>query len=120
MLSYIVGDPLEDYPDCDVAKQLNEEGYFSGTKQPFSVRIVAKLRKCYGLKSHYERLREAGLLTVNEIALILGIDHSTVNVWRRDGRLACRATTAKGDYLYEVPGDNPPKKYQWQRRVRAK
>lgn len=111
---------LDDYPDCDVAKRLNEEGYISGTGQPFSARIVAKLRKCYGLKSYYDRLREAGLLTVNEIALMLGIDPSTVKVWRREGRLACRATTAKGNYLYEDPGDNPPEKYQWQRRVRAK
>ena len=49
---------------------------------------------------------------MDEVAAILGIDQSTVNVWRRLGRLKCRATTTKGEYLYENPSDNPPKKHQ--------
>ena len=107
---------LDHYPDHDIAKQLNEQGYFSGTGRPFSTKIVARLRKSYGLESHYNRMRKAGMLTANEIALILNVDQATVNIWRRNGRLNGRATTAKGDYLYEAPGDNPPIKYQWQRQ----
>ncbi len=108
---------LDNFPDCDVARQLNGKGYLSGTGHPFSVRIVAKLRKAYGIESHYDRLRDAGFLTVDEIALALGVDQTTVNIWRRNGRLKCRATTARGDYLYAPPGDNPPKKYQRQQPV---
>ena len=103
---------LDNGPDCDVARQLNEGGYLSGTGQPFSVRILAKIRKQYGIKSHCDRLRDAGMLTVDEIAVMLGVDQTTVNIWRRNGRLKCRATTARGDYLYALPGDNSPKKYQ--------
>ena len=103
---------LDKYHDEEVAKELNERGYLSGTGHPFSVRIIAKLRKRYDLKSHYDRLRAVGMLTADEVAAILGIDQSTVNVWRRLGRLKCRATTTKGEYLYENPSDNQPKKHQ--------
>ena len=45
---------LDKYHDEEVAKELNERGYLSGTGHPFSVRIIAKLRKRYDLKSHYD------------------------------------------------------------------
>lgn len=106
---------LDNFMDLDVARHLNEKGCLSGTRHPFSRTIIAKLRKTYGLKSHYDRLREAGMLTEEEIASILGLDQKTVGIWRRNGLLVCRATTKRGDYLYEDPGDNPPQKYQRQR-----
>lgn len=111
---------LENYTDFDVARQLNERGCLSGTGHQFNKIIVARLRKAYGLKSYHDRLREAGMLTVDEVASILGVDQGTVGKWRRSGFLVSRATTERGDYLYEDPGDNPHQKYQHQRKKSTK
>ena len=60
------------------------------------------------------------MLTVDEMASLLNVDQTTISIWRRNGLLNSYATTARGDYLYEHPGDNPPQKYAWQRAVSRK
>ena len=64
---------LDQVTEDAIAHQLNAQGVSSGTGQPFTARIVARLRREYGLKSRYERLREAGLLTAEEIAQQLAV-----------------------------------------------
>ena len=108
---------LDKYPDHEVAGKLNETGYLSGTGNPFNTQYVARLRKTYDLKSHYDRLREAGILTIDEMALKLDAHPKTVGFWRRNGVLKSRATTVRGDHLYEDPGENPPVKYDRQKTV---
>jgi hypothetical protein len=106
---------LDKHSDHKVAENLNEMGCLSGTGNPFNTRYVARLRKTYDLKSHYDRLREAGMLTIDEIAFKLDTCPATVGIWRRNGVLKYRATTVSGDYLYEDPGDNAPVKYERQK-----
>ena len=106
---------LEDDTDAKVAQRLNAEGRRPGMGGVFHSRLVARLRKDYGLPSRYERLRGRGLLTQTEIAERLGIDPKTVQKWRRQGRLPGQAYSDKPEYLYEDPGKAPPLKYQWQR-----
>jgi hypothetical protein len=84
----------------------------SGERKTFTARIVARIQRSYGLKSRYDRLREAGLLTVEEMARRLGLSTARVNIWRRHGLLRAHAYNDKSDYLYEHPGDNPPRKAQ--------
>ncbi len=74
---------LEDYTDSQVAEQLNAQQQRSGMDRPFHARIVARLRRDYGLKSRYQRLRERGLLSVEEIAEQLRVSPSRVVTWRR-------------------------------------
>ena len=69
---------LDSHRDSDVARILNERGRVSGMGGPLHRRIVQQIRKVYGLKSRYERLRERGLLTVNEMAGHLGVTPGTV------------------------------------------
>jgi hypothetical protein len=108
-------DRLLDHATEDaIARQLNAQGVLSGTGQPFTARIVARLRRTYGLKSRYERLRELGFLRAEELAQDLQICVSTVHVWRRDGRLQAQAYNDKGEYLYAPLGDQRPLKYAWQ------
>ena len=58
-------DALRDHhTDGQIAHILNERGYRSGTGRRFHARIVHGLARSYRLKSRYDRLREAGLLTV--------------------------------------------------------
>lgn len=106
---------LEHCTDQQIADQLNARGLRSGTESRFNQRIIAKLRNAYDLKSRYDRLRDAGMLTGHEIAQQLGVCVDTVKLWRHAGRLKAHALNHKGEYLYEPLGDYPPIKYAWQR-----
>lgn len=94
---------LDDFTDRQVAQTLNERGRRSGKGEPFSATIVARLRKTYGLTDRYTRLRERGLLTVQEIAAKLGVSTRTIKVWRQAGLLIGHAFTEKPECLYELP-----------------
>lgn len=110
----VIDQLLNDYTDSQVAEHLNAQGLRSGTGKSFHSTVVAKLRRAYGLRSRYERLRDAGMLTAEEIAQQLDISVASVKEWRRAGRLKAHTTTGKGDYLYEPLGEHPPVKYAWQ------
>ena len=52
------------------------------------------------------------MLTVDEMAVMLGITPQWVKIWNRQGLLRGHAYTDKNDCLFEHPGDNPPRKAQ--------
>ena len=96
----------------EIATQLNARGLRSGEGQAFTAVIVARIQERYHLLPRYDRLRQAGLLTREEMATLLGISQSQVKVWRQQGLLRGHAYTAKPDWLYEHPGAHPPRKAQ--------
>jgi hypothetical protein len=106
---------LERHTEGEIAVILNEQGYRSGSGKVFHLKIISKLRRAYGLKTRYERLREAGLLTKKEIATRLGVSVSTVDIWRTHGILRARRYDDRNARLYEDPGPNPPVKAQGQK-----
>ena len=73
---------LDQYTDGEIAAQLNQQGLRSGKGGRFRCITIANIRRSYRLKSRYDRLREAGMLTVREIADSLGISTSTAHAWR--------------------------------------
>jgi len=95
-----------------IALLLNDRGLHSGEGNAFTARIVARIRRRYGLTSRYDRLRKAGMLTVDEMAAMLGITTQCVKIWNRHGLLRGHAYSDKNDCLFEHPGDNPPRKTQ--------
>jgi DNA invertase Pin-like site-specific DNA recombinase len=103
---------LENHGETEIAAELNRRGYRSGTGGLFTPRLVKGLRYTYALKTRYDRLREAGTLTLDEMAQQLGITPGTVKIWRRHGLLKGHPYNDKGEYLYEPLGDNPPVKTQ--------
>jgi hypothetical protein len=62
---------LNECTDEAIATHLNRNGFTSGKGGSFTTRAVARLRSQYQLKSRYDRLREAGMLTQTEIAKAL-------------------------------------------------
>jgi uncharacterized protein YjcR len=74
--------------------------------------LVQRLRRDYALKTRYDRLRDDGMLTLTEIADLLGVSTHTVKAWRRRGLLLAHAYNDKNERVYEHPGDNPPVKAQ--------
>jgi DNA invertase Pin-like site-specific DNA recombinase len=103
---------LNDCTDTEVATRLNQDGFKSGKERSFTTRLVARLRRQFQLKSRYDRLREAGMLTEEEIAEALGVHFSTVRHWRNHGLLLAHPYNAKNECLYEPPGDDRPMKQQ--------
>ena len=101
------------HTDKEIAQILNERGMRSGEGRALHRLMVRRIRLAYGLKSRYERLREAGYLTGAEIATELGVAVDTVKAWRYKGWLRATAYDDKPHYLYAPLGADPPKKYRW-------
>jgi DNA invertase Pin-like site-specific DNA recombinase len=102
----------DDYTDKQIVEILNQRGALSGCGQRFNSRIVAHLRREYQLKARYDRLREKGLLTLEEMSARLGIGPKCVIAWRNHGLLRAYPVNDRDDWLYEDPGPNPPRKAQ--------
>jgi DNA invertase Pin-like site-specific DNA recombinase len=103
---------LDHHTHQEISAFLNERGLRSGKDQTFTTRYIARLQRNYKLKPRYDRLRESGMLTAQEIAQALRVNPKTIRIWRTHGLLQAHAYTDKGDYLYEPPGKDAPKKAQ--------
>ncbi len=99
----------EEHTDSQIAAILEQRGFTSGTGQPLHARLIRQIRTAYQLRSHTERLREQGLLTLNEIARRLGISPNTVKTWRDAGLLTGRFANDKGEYMYHLPPADLPR-----------
>ncbi|HZN73641.1 MAG TPA: hypothetical protein VFC00_18375 [Micromonosporaceae bacterium] len=99
----------EEHTDSQIAAILEQRGFTSGTGQPLHARLIRQIRVAYQLSSHTQRLRDQGLLTLNEIARQLGISPNTVKSWRNKGLLTGRFANDKGEYLYQLPDPNLPR-----------
>lgn len=106
---------LDHHTEAQIAALLNERGRLSGQGKPFHTAMVRRIRTSYNLRTRYERLCEAGMLTVTEMADRLGVAPQTVNIWRRHGLLRAHACNDKPQYLYESMGEDPPLKQQGQK-----
>jgi hypothetical protein len=106
---------LDTHTEMEIAPMLNRMGLQSGSGQPFTLMSVHNLRRHRGLRSRFERLREKGLLTVEEMAERLGIAPSVVKDWRDKGLLRAYRYNDKDQCLYEPPTDDLPGKFKKKR-----
>lgn len=107
---------LDNYHDQEIADRLNELGFRSGKGDHFTARIIAFLRKNYGLRDRFSRLRERGFLTLDEVAQKLAVSNETVKIWRRKGLIRSHAYTNKPECLFELKGDEPAPANRQERR----
>jgi len=103
---------LDDHTEAEIATLLNQGGYRSGADQEFSPLIVGNLRRDYGLRRRYDRLRNRGMKTEDEMGALLGVCPATIKRWRRYGLLRAHRYSEKHQHLYEPPGDLAPTKSQ--------
>jgi len=103
-------DRLLDLHTCQaIADNLNSRGFAPGYGKPFHGPMIARIAKDHGLKTRWERLRERGMLTLDEMGKRLGICTDQVKAWRAAGLLRAHLCNDKNEYLYEDPGPNPPR-----------
>ena len=102
---------LDDYNYADTARILNVKEFKTGDGLPLTPPAVGYIRKAYGLKSRFDRLREHGLLTIAEMAKACGVSINTIGHWRRKGLIRAHTVNNRMQFLFEHPGTNPPKKH---------
>ena len=104
---------LESHTPGRIATILNQHGHRSGNGRPFTRKMVVDLVKDNdAFTSRYDRLRDKGFLTQEEMAERLGITPPTVRTWARHGLLRAHPYTDRHQCLYEPPGAHPPRKMQ--------
>src|ERR1035437_2270556 len=94
---------MDGHTDKEIVGILNGRGTRSGEGKTFSSRIIARLRRDYQLKPRYDRLREKGLLTIEEISERLKVPSPRVRIWRQHGLLKAYPANDKDAWLYEDP-----------------
>jgi len=110
---------LDTCTDCEAADQLNNLGYHNWQGQVFTTKKVSLVRRTYGLKSRYERLRARGLLTGPELAKQLNVSSTTVHTWGRQGILQREIYGSSARCLYQPLGTKIPTKGRGGRRPKA-
>ncbi len=91
---------MDHFTDKQIVENLNLRGIKPSMGQTFTPRIIGLLRRDNNLKSRYDRLREKGLLTVDEMAKELKVSTDTVKIWRRYGLLRGYAYNDKNERLF--------------------
>jgi DNA invertase Pin-like site-specific DNA recombinase len=103
---------LDTHAHAEIAAILNRRGFRSVDGDPFHRISIWRIERTYGLKPRYDRLREAGMLTLPEVAKRLAVCTGTVKVWKRNGLLRSHTYNDKNECLYEPPGDQAPIKHK--------
>ena len=94
----------------EIASILNGRGFRTGVGMPFNGTSVGLICRTRRLKSRYNRLRDAGLFTLKEMARKLDVCEATVRKWRRHGLIRGQACDDSNQYLYEDPRPDLPSK----------
>lgn len=98
---------LDTCTDEQAANQLNLLGYHTFAGLPFQAAHVSQLRRAHGLKNRYTRLREAGMVTADEIAAHMGVTTQTVWHWYRRGWITGTCYNNRGTCLFQMPAAVP-------------
>jgi DNA-binding transcriptional regulator YiaG len=101
---------LDDHNYKEILGILNEKKMQSGVGMPFTPTSLSQLCRRYKLKTRFQRLRDRGQLTPQEVAAQLGICVDTVAEWRNAGLLRGHAYNDCNACLYEKPHPTLPRK----------
>jgi DNA invertase Pin-like site-specific DNA recombinase len=106
---------LDDHTEGEAAALLNQRGVLPHAAAAFTPVVVNHIRRTHGLRDRFTRLRETGLLTLDEVAAAFGVHPRTVKCWQQenDPRIVSHVYNDKGQRLYAPPSDRPPAVCQW-------
>ena len=101
---------LDEHTDKQIAQILNDKGIRTYEGHLFTNVKVYELRRRHGLKDQYSRMREAGMLTLDEVAVALGVCTATAKTWNQRGILKGHLYNDKAQCLFDRPGKDAPVK----------
>jgi hypothetical protein len=96
---------IDDHTDMEIADILNARGLRPGVADRFSNLIIYHIRQQYRLEKRFGRLRRQGMLTLEEVTTVLGLDPATVKRRAARGQLDSYVYNDKGQRLYAPPGE---------------
>src|SRR6266581_3723273 len=109
-------DQLPDHHTCaEIAAILRRRGLPNGEGRPFNPTMVQRVVRTYQLPSRRQRLLDAGLIPLSQMADQLGVSTGTVKIWHHAGIVSGQRHNDKGETLYNPPGSNPPARHQGRR-----
>ena len=109
-------DKLLDHHTCaEIAAILRSRGLPNGEGRPFNPTMVQRVIRTYQLPSRRQRLLDAGLIPLSQMAQLLGVPAGTVKIWYHAGIVSGQRYNDKGEVLYHPPGPNPPTRHQGRR-----
>ncbi|MGH9304479.1 MAG: MerR family transcriptional regulator [Acidimicrobiales bacterium] len=104
----LIDELLDDHPCDETVRILNGRGLTGGWGKPFSVPSLTQLCRLRAIPDHRQRLRAAGMLTVQEIAHDLGVTPHTIKIWQRRGDITGRRVDGRRECLYHPGQVRPP------------
>ena len=109
-------DQLLDHHTCaEIAGILRSRGLPNGEGRQFTPTMVERVIRTYQLRSRYQRLLDAGLIPLSQMAQLLGVSAGTVKIWYHAGIVSGQRYNDKDQVLYNPPGPNPPARHQGRR-----
>jgi DNA-binding XRE family transcriptional regulator len=108
---------LDTHSDHEIAEYFNALGIKTGKGHPFNRNRIDRIRQLYNLRNRFDRLRENGWLTRQELAEKLGVSGQTIQHWASQGKLDSK-TYKKKLCLYADPGEYGPKAMTHEERGR--
>lgn len=97
---------LEERTEGEVAQALNQQGRVTSCGRPFNTGMIRRLEQTHRLKNRCDRLREQGLLTIEEMAGLLDCPTKLVYHWRYLGLIEGVSVNDLGARLYKRPTEN--------------
>ena len=103
-------DRLLDHHTCaEIAGILRSRGLANGEGKPLTAIMVQRVIRTYQLRSRRQRLLDAGLIPLSQMAERLGASTATVKDWYHAGIVSGQRYNDKGEVLYHPPDPaNPP------------
>jgi DNA invertase Pin-like site-specific DNA recombinase len=109
-------DKLLDHRTCaEIAAILRSRGLANGEGRQFTPAMVQRVIRTYQLRSRRQRLLNAGLIPLSQMADALGVSTDTVKIWYHAGIVSGQRYNDKGEVLYDPPGPTPPARHQGRR-----
>lgn len=96
---------LDHYNDAGVGKVLSKRGVTTCEGKTLNSLSVGRIRSKYKLKNRFSRLRESGMLTAEELGIILKAKPGTIKLWFHEGFLVGHSINSRGENLFEMPDE---------------
>lgn len=99
----LIDELLAEHTDTEVAEILRAQNLVTRAENPFAGINIAWIRKRYGLKSFKQRLKERGMLPMDELCRCFDISRDIARRWQRLGILSGQVCNEKGEQMFTVP-----------------